>query len=222
MAREDPDLDLATASVFIDFDGTISRSDTGVHLLDRLAPSSWREIESLYDAGEIGSRECMVREWAMVTADRAEIERVAREVPIDDGFVPLVQFLRRAGAEVTVLSDGFGFRAQEVAAFVDVPVITNRIDWENGQLVFPYTDPSCDCGTCGACKRVPIREAKRRGCTSVLIGDGTSDVKAATDADLVFAKDELASWCAANDRPFHRFECLNDVLHWLAKSTGPG
>ena len=212
-------MDLSGASVFIDFDGTISLSDTGVHLLDRLAPSSWRTIEDLYDAGVIGSRECMVREWAILNADRAEIEAAAREVPIDDGFVPLIEFLRGAEAEIIIVSDGFGFRAAEVAASAGVPIITNRIEWETRQVVFPYTDPSCECSTCGACKRGPIRKAKRRGRTTILIGDGTSDTKAATEADLVFAKDGLASWCAANDLTFHRFECLSDVLDQLAKST---
>ena len=37
-------LDLARASVFLDFDGTVTLADTGVHALERLASDRWREI----------------------------------------------------------------------------------------------------------------------------------------------------------------------------------
>jgi 2-hydroxy-3-keto-5-methylthiopentenyl-1-phosphate phosphatase len=45
----------------------------------------------------------------------------------------------------------------------------------------------------------------------VLVGDGTSDRKAAALADIVFAKDGLARWCAQFAVPFSPFACLDDV-----------
>jgi 2-hydroxy-3-keto-5-methylthiopentenyl-1-phosphate phosphatase len=44
-----------------------------------------------------------------------------------------------------------------------------------------------------------------------MIGDGTSDRKAALLADVIFAKGALARWCDLNQVPFHRFETLGDV-----------
>jgi hypothetical protein len=85
------DLDLSSTSVFLDFDGTISLADTGVHLLNRLVGDAWHGIEELYTSGEIGSRECLVRQWALLpTGDEDRLRSVAAEVPVDPYFEPLV------------------------------------------------------------------------------------------------------------------------------------
>ena len=101
--------DLANASVFLDFDGTITTRDVGVHLLERLGAPEWRVLGDQYERGEIGSRECIASEWALIRGDETTLRTVASEVPLDPGFEPLVAELRAAGAEVTVVSDGFGF-----------------------------------------------------------------------------------------------------------------
>ena len=49
----------------------------------------------------------------------------------------------------------------------------------------------------------------------MLIGDGTSDRKAALLADVVFAKAGLAAWCARNGVAFVPFETLADVQRAL-------
>jgi 2-hydroxy-3-keto-5-methylthiopentenyl-1-phosphate phosphatase len=61
------------------------------------------------------------------------------------------------------------------------------------------------------CKQAPIKDARHAGRTTVLVGDGTSDRKAALLADVVFAKGRLAEWCELFDVPHHRFRTLADV-----------
>ena len=204
-------LDLARTAVFVDFDGTISEADTGVHLLERLAASGWREVSEAYKRGEIGSRECLLDEWELLPSDEELLRSVAREVPIDPGAAPLLDALRGAGAEVTMVSDGFGIRADEVASELRVPLLSNAADWRTGRLEFPHEDRCCACSSCGTCKQAPIKDARHRGLTTVLIGDGASDRKAALLADVVFAKGPLAAWCEHNGVPCRRFERLADV-----------
>src|SRR5438034_925560 len=67
-------MDLAAASVFLDFDGTMTVVDSGVHLLERLSgDNSWLAIDELYGAGAIGSRECLEREWELLPHDEAAL-----------------------------------------------------------------------------------------------------------------------------------------------------
>lgn len=209
-------IDLARTSVFLDFDGTVTLADTGVHVLARLADPGWRALDDDYAAGRIGSRECLVRQWALLAGTAEETLRsVAREVLVDPGFAPLVGMLASAGAEVTVVSDGFGFRAREVCEEVSVALLTNEVDFSTGELRFPHADRCCPCATCGTCKQAPLKDARRRGRLTVLVGDGTSDRKAALLADVLFAKGPLAEWCEATGVAYRPFGCLDDVRRSL-------
>jgi len=206
-----PSLDLATTSVFIDFDGTISRNDVGVHLLERLGAPGWQAIDAEYDAGEIGSRVCLLDEWDLLPHDPDLLRTVAAEVPLDPDLDGLVAGLRDAGAEVSIVSDGFGFYATERCAHLGIPVLTNRVDWAEGRMEFPHEDRCCACSSCGTCKQAPIKDARHRGRATVMVGDGTSDRKATLLADMVFAKGALARWCAASGVEFSSFETLAEV-----------
>jgi 2-hydroxy-3-keto-5-methylthiopentenyl-1-phosphate phosphatase len=205
------DLDLSQASVFLDFDGTISTVDVVMHLLERAASPEWWQLHEQFERGEIGSRECILGEWALVDGDPAMLRAVAAEVALDSGFVPLVDAVRDAGAELVVVSDGFGFYVHDVCAPLGIDVLTNAVDFATGELRFPHEDLRCACSACGMCKQAPIRDAQRRGRTTVLIGDGTSDRQAASLADVVFAKDPLASWCSSSGVAYTPFATLDDV-----------
>lgn len=209
--------DCSQLSVFLDFDGTISTLDVGRYLLSRTAPPEWWDLHLQYERGEIGSRACISGQWALVAGDEAELRAVAREVPLDTGFEPLVQWLRGGGAEVAVLSDGFGFYAREVCDPLALDVYTNAVDFAASRaLRFPYEDPTCACANCGVCKQAPIRAAQARGRTTVLVGDGASDRQAALVAEIVLAKHELADWCDASGVAYTRFEDLDDVRRFIA------
>lgn len=209
------DLDLARTSVFIDFDGTISTRDVGIHLLERAGADGWWDLHEEYERGEIGSRECMYDQWALVEGDEAALRAVAAEVPLDAGFAPLVHDLHERGTEVTVVSDGFGFYVEEACAPHGVDVLTNAVDFATRELLFPHEDRCCPCSTCGVCKQAPIKDAKYRGQTTVLVGDGASDRKAALLADVVFAKDSLATWCVTFGVRALPFSTLEDVRQAL-------
>jgi 2-hydroxy-3-keto-5-methylthiopentenyl-1-phosphate phosphatase len=209
------DLDLSRASVFLDFDGTISTVDVGMHLLDRAASPEWWDLHDRYERGEIGSRECVLGQWALVEGDPTTLRAVAAEVSVDPGFVPLVDALRDGGAELIVVSDGFGFYVRDACAPLGVDVLTNAVDFATGALHFPHEDPQCPCASCGVCKQAPIREARQRGQTTVLIGDGVSDRQAALLADVVFAKGPLAAWCLTAGIACTRFDTLDDVRRVL-------
>ena len=45
-------LDLSRTSVFLDFDGTITTTDVGVHVLSKAAPDTWRVIDEQFRSGQ--------------------------------------------------------------------------------------------------------------------------------------------------------------------------
>lgn len=207
------DVSLQGVSVFIDFDGTISTFDTGTHLLQRLAKDGWQDWGRRYRAGLIDSRTCLTGEWDMLPHDLARLTEVAAEVPLDPAFGELLDLLLAGGADVAVLSDGFGFYVRD---FLDdrAPVITNEV--RDGRLVFPPAATDCPCGGCGVCKRSIVAQASAAGRITVVVGDGTSDRAAAEAADLVFATGELADWCSDRGIAHHRFRGLAEVVRDLS------
>jgi 2-hydroxy-3-keto-5-methylthiopentenyl-1-phosphate phosphatase len=212
------DLDLSRTSVFVDFDGTISTVDVGVHVLSHAAPDGWRAIDEQFRRGVIDSRECILDEWDLVEGDEATLRAIAAEVELDPGLGPLVEALRGAGAELTVVSDGFGFYVADAVRPFGLDVLTNEVDFSTRRLEFPHEDRCCPCASCGTCKQAPIKDAQHRGQSTVLVGDGASDRKAALLADVVFAKDALATWCGAFGIEYVPFETLTDVHRVLFPS----
>ena len=199
-------------SVFLDFDGTVTLEDSARALLTAYTGTAWLPASEALDRGEISSRECIVDHWSLLRdVPRNDLEAAARRVPLDPALDALVAYLREGGAEVAIVSDGFGFRAREVAAVHDLRVLTNDVDWATRELVFPHEDRCCACSSCGTCKQAPIRDAQARGRWTVMVGDGTSDRKAATLADVVFAKDALAEWCSLFGVAYRPFTTLADV-----------
>ena len=206
-----PAVHLPGASVFLDFDGTVSTADIGVALLEAFGRPGWRELGTAYASGAIGSRECLLDEWELVQGTEAELRAAARAVPLDPAFEPFVEGVRAAGAEILVVSDGFGFYVAEACAPLGLDVLTNDVDFASGELLFPYEERCCPCSTCGVCKQAPIKDAAHRGRCTILVGDGISDRKAALLADAVFAKGRLADWCERNGVAHTRFEHLGEV-----------
>lgn len=207
----DAPVDLRRTAVFFDYDGTLSVEDTGVVVLEALADPAWHDVEAEYESGEIGSRICLLDEWDLLPVDEAAIRAAAATVALDPDAETLLTDLRTAGAEVAIVSDGFGFYVSERLGHLGVPIFTNAVDWERNTLLFPNEDRCCACSSCGTCKQAPIKDAKRRGLTTVMVGDGISDRKAALLVDVLFAKDGLARWCDRSDVPYHRFRTLADV-----------
>jgi 2-hydroxy-3-keto-5-methylthiopentenyl-1-phosphate phosphatase len=196
-------------TVFLDFDGTVTAEDTCTHLLRRLGAPGWEAPGIDYRAGHIDGRTCLRREWALLPHDADLLLAVADEVPVDPDLPKFLNCLARDGAEVVVLSDGFGFFAEHVIAG-RVPVVTNRLI--DGRLEFPHPVGACACAGCGICKPAHVAAASSRGRLTVIIGDGTSDRAAAQVADLVFAKSELADWCTARKVRHYAFASLAGVL----------
>lgn len=214
---DEPALRLENTTVLLDFDGTISERDIGVHLLERLADPRWHEIEQQYLDRTIGSRECMERQLACLPRDADRLRAVAREIPIDPGFAGLVAGLRGGGAEVAIVSDGFGFYIADAISPVSLPILTNGVDFDAWRMRFADPSIDCPCRACGTCKRAPALDARSRGRAVVLAGDGASDRHAAHVADVVFAKAALADYCERERVPFTRFESLADVAAALVR-----
>jgi len=215
----------------IDFDGTICEQDVSEEILQAFAPPGWSEIDVEFQRGEIGSRECLVRQTAMVKGSRDEmLAFVLSTYAIDPTFGPFVAWARDRGIEVAVASDGMGFYLEPMlrAGGVNgVAVLTNDLTMEGGapSLAFPNAHPQCV--GCGTCKMRAVLDHRERFGPVAFIGEGHSDRYGALYADMVFAKKDLVGICRSDGVPFFPWQNFEDVragieeVEAVPSRTGP-
>lgn len=209
-------------TVFLDFDGTISRRDAVDVILDAYADADWLRIEDEWKAGRLGSRECLGAQIALVRATRAEIDALLDGIDIDDGLLTLLETCARHDLRAHIVSDGFdycinrilGNAGPEVRRLLrDVDVCASHMEPHGHQawrVDFPFFRQPCAHG-CATCKPAAMRWRGAPLGPVVFVGDGLSDRYAAASADVVFAKSHLAAYCVEHEIAHVEYGDLSDV-----------
>lgn len=205
-------------AVLTDFDGTITRTDVVEDLLEEYASPEWWEIEELHRARQIGTRETMVRQFALVRAREDDLLRFVEDhVQLDETFPGFVTYCGDQGIRLEIVSEGLGFYLHFLLDKwgIDVPVRTNRATFEDGRVMISYPYADATCKLCGTCKLLRLFELRTQGYAIAYVGDGHSDLCPAVEADLVFAKKELANLCREEAIDFIPFDTFSDVRRRL-------
>jgi 2,3-diketo-5-methylthio-1-phosphopentane phosphatase len=213
-------------AVFCDFDGTFARLDVGSTIARTYLPERRAQLWGRYERGEIRAWQYNEALLAGLALPEAELDAFLRTVELDPGAPALVAWCEARGVPFRVLSDGFDRNLDRLQQLHGVRFAydANRLWYERGswRIAPGHPDPSCACGT-GTCKRGRIRafRGEHPGSTVVHVGDGrVSDLCAALEADLVFAKHTLAEELAGRGVGFEPFGDLRDVVAALERRFG--
>jgi 2-hydroxy-3-keto-5-methylthiopentenyl-1-phosphate phosphatase len=211
-------------ALVIDFDGTICPQDVSEKILQEFAPPEWWEIDLEFQRGEIGSRECLVRQGALLSGSRESIlEFALNRFNLEPSFGPFVEWARGNEMDVAVASDGFGFYVEPMlraAGIEGVTVYTNETATRDGQpprFSFPNAHPICV--GCGTCKMLVVLRSRERFGPVAFVGEGHSDRYGALYSDLVFAKKHLVDICEQDGIAFKGWETFDDVRMGLEEAT---
>lgn len=210
--------------VTIDFDGTISTSDVTDAVIKKFARDGWQEAEELWETGQIGSRECLARQMALIDAPLDRIIAYAATQPIDPAFSGFMDVLNSHGIPHAILSDGFtpiiqGILAQ--AGLQNIPVYASGLTQgkEKIRTSFANTSAACHSGTC----KCRTAELLTGGLPIIHIGDGRSDFCIAQKAAYVFCRGKLTDFCVEKElahSPFMDFSQVTTVVQALLAQQG--
>jgi 2-hydroxy-3-keto-5-methylthiopentenyl-1-phosphate phosphatase len=216
-----PSLELPVRTVVIDFDGTICPQDVSEELLAAFATPEWWDIDLEFQRGEIGARECLVRQAALLKGRQEEelLKYVLARYALEPTFEPFVRWARAAGLELAVASDGLGFYIEPMlrAAGIDgLAVLTNGFSMDGGspRLSFPFAHPRCV--GCGVCKMAAVQGYREHAAPVAFVGEGHTDRYGALYSDVVFAKKHLVEICRSDGVPSWPWETFDDVRERLA------
>ncbi|KAK3319133.1 HAD-like domain-containing protein [Apodospora peruviana] len=217
---------------FTDFDGTITQQDSNDFMTDNLGFGA--EKRKLANAGVLTGkrdfRDSFTEMLDSVTTpfDKC-IETLIQNITLDQGFKEFFAWARENNVPIVVLSGGMEpiirallahFLGEEEAGSMQI-VSSNvavrpgkkSIDEEGGWMIVYHDDSGF-----GHDKSLEIRPYANlpEGERPVLFyaGDGVSDLSAAKETDLLFAKAgrDLVTYCENENVPFQTFHSFYDIL----------
>jgi len=206
--------------IFSDFDGTITRADVAEAILQRFTGDAWWAVEEEYRRGDIGSREALVRQFALVKAGKLEVLSFAETIPLDPGFMRFQEYCKAECIPLVVLSEGLRPYIERILAVNGVGgqcVVANgaRFSGDGMEIIFGHPNEDCpDCGTCKAAV-IDLYPSARK----VYVGDGYSDMCAAGHADVLFVKSHLLEHCRKESIACIPYAGFGDVLDWLKREA---
>lgn len=205
--------------IFCDFDGTITKKDNIISIMDKFAPEGWEAIKDDILSQKI-SIEKGVRELfsLLPSASKNEIiSFVLEDAEIREGFNEFVQFTREQQIPLYIVSGGIDFFVHPMLdSFGPFDhIYCNKADFSTDKIMinYPYKcDSICTSQGCGCCKPSIMRKLSSEQQTTIVIGDSVTDFEAAKLADIVIARDFLIEKCKELQIPYESFESFHDCI----------
>jgi 2-hydroxy-3-keto-5-methylthiopentenyl-1-phosphate phosphatase len=208
-----------------DLDGTITKQDVSVLLLDRFAPKKYEYMEELYHSGEWSLKRTSLEEFRLLRETREVLTAYVKEnAEFDPDFPRFVELCQGKGIGVAVASEGLDFY---IEALLDMMGLKGLEYYGNlaafGERVledvfFPNWNP--DCGECGTCKVSIIKKYQAWGNKVTFVGEGRTDRHAAHFADRVFAKGLLLGYCRERGIECEEYDGFKEVIQKMGLVDG--
>ena len=204
-------MDRPAATVFCDFDGTVTSVDTFDAVAARAAPELWADLKAQLFNFEITLLQGMQALADALTPHdlQAMVAHMGEYAP-RPCFLPFLAELERAGVPFVLVSGGLVPLVEEVLGShrqrLDQLIAAEVLHHCGGGLRFesPFAN--------GQELVAKAEVVKRYGCgRSVVIGDSITDLGMAEVADLVFAREPLSGWLEQRGIAFHPWDSFADV-----------
>lgn len=210
------------AILFTDFDGTVTLEDSNDFLTDNygLGLQKRRELNEKIIDGSMSFRDAFKLMMDSVKKPFQEcVDVLLENIKLDPGFGDFYKWALENNVPVVVVSSGMepiirallGKLVGEHAKSIEI--VSNQVKLEdNGnkwELI--YHDDS----SFGHDKSLTIRPYAKLPNRPILLyaGDGVSDLSAAKETDLLFAKEgrDLITWCKKENIPYTEFSSYSSI-----------
>ncbi|EPQ65984.1 Bgt-1008 [Blumeria graminis f. sp. tritici] len=221
---------------FSDFDGTIFLQDTGHILFDAhgCGPTRRATLEAQIASGERSFRDVSEEMWASLRVPFDDgFALMKSSLDIDPHFKSFHQYCLAHDIPFNIISAGLkpvlrkvldAFLGEEESGHISI-VANEAIISEGGSKWKPIWRHDNELGHNKAVSVQEAREQAKLTCEDgtipliVFIGDGISDLPAAREADVLFARRglKLESYCIEHQIPFIAFDTFADIQREVQK-----
>lgn len=216
-------------AIFSDFDGTIFHQDTGHILFDHhgCGPERREMLDEMISTGERSFRNSSEEMWGSLNVTLEDgFQTMQKHLTIDKGFPDFFNYSLKYNIPFNVISAGLKpllrrvldeFLGKEKSA--KIGIVSNEADISaDGSQWTPKWRHDCELGHD---KALSIKEYKVTMKATepliVFIGDGVSDLAAAGQADVLFARRglKLEQYCQKNAIPYIAYDSFTDIQNEL-------
>ena len=204
----------------IDFDITISKTDSTDVLLETHNPDYKKIIRGKYRNNEITIREFVKYGLESLNITKEEYIKTLKEnVEIDITFIDFV----KSGTKFKIVSAGTRLNIQGSLLkyninLKDEDIISNDISFEGNKITIsnPFLDTE---QYYGVDKKEIVRSYQEKGYKVYFVGDGPSDYRAIETADFSFIRKgtRAIKFCEENNIDFFEFDNFNEILEYYIK-----
>lgn len=214
------------AIIFTDFDGTVTLQDSNDYLTDNIGFGYPKRKQLNIDIlnGQASFRKGFEEMLQSIHKPFDEcIQYLLENIQLDPGFKETFHWAQENDVPIIVVSSGMKPIIKALIqdligedAIDKIEIVSNDVkinDDRTWEIV--YRDES-DFGHDKSRAIRPYREARSKDSKQKLFycGDGVSDLSAAKETDLLFAKrgKDLVTYCQRENVPFTQFDSFKDIL----------
>ncbi|KAF5096169.1 hypothetical protein D0Z00_002864 [Geotrichum galactomycetum] len=208
--------------VFTDWDGTVTLQDSNDHMTHNLGFGYDKRIalnDRILD-GSLSFRDGFQQMLDSIHTPFPEcIDYLLKEIQLDPGFADFYKWAKANNIPIVIVSSGMKpiihallVKLVGKAAADDIEIISNDvIIKEDGSWDIVFRDESDFGHDKSRCIRPYTATATRP--TLFYCGDGVSDLSAARETDLLFAKEgkDLITYCKRENIPYTTFASFKDI-----------
>lgn len=221
---------------FTDFDGTITTSDSNDYLTDTIGFGVEKRKQGNQDVlhGRLNFRDSFQSMMDSITTPYEKcISTLLAHIKLDPGFKDFHAYAKETNIPIVVLSSGMEMIIRALLnkllgedAAADIQIVSNHAVAREGRDMMTdasgwkiiFHDPESGFGHD---KSLEIAKYKALDNKPVMFyaGDGVSDLSAAKETDLLFAKKghDLIQYCIREDVPFTEFEDWTVITETVKK-----
>ena len=203
-----------------DFDDTVTDGNVSEAIREVFALDEWRSMEREFLDGKLSVEESNIRQYPLVRATRKEIEDfVVGNVVMRFGFEQFVEYCLAVEIRLVIVSSGLDMYiepALDLLGYDHIEVYSAKAEVTQNGVAVSYTDPAGRPLTQGF-KESYLRHFKEQGHTVIYVGDGQSDIAAATEADFAIARAGLETHLREAGLPHQSFESFEDIAKHVDK-----
>lgn len=207
--------------VFCDFDGTITRKDSGDEFFR--AFSKFEPAHSDLLKGKYSVKEYYEKVSSDLTLNQDALHAFCKSCDTDAYFGQFLAFIKEQNWHLSIVSDGFDIYIDRILKQLNaeyIPAYRNLMEWQEDsgtwKAIFPNADERCTC-FCASCKTKIVLGKSHPDDMIIYIGDGLSDTCPVHYADMIFAKGSLSSYCNQHGIVHHNWNSFFDIIQVLKK-----